>query len=118
MLGLPDGVTACLSGMDGVVTRTAVVRDAAWKEMFDDFPRQWPARAGKELVPFDPVRTMTNTWTANRGSKAPHRSWSPGTFRCRPGLPACWAPRLARQPCSKTRWQAWQPDTPAGSGSW
>jgi len=32
--------------------------------------------------------------------------------------PACWAPRLARQPSSRTRWQAWQPDTPADSGSW
>jgi len=56
MLGLPDGVTACLFDMDGVVTRTAVVHDAAWKEMFDDFLRQWSAQTGKEFVPFDPVR--------------------------------------------------------------
>ena len=39
MLGLPDGVSACLFDMDGVVTQTAVVHDAAWKEMFDDFLR-------------------------------------------------------------------------------
>ena len=56
MLGLPDGVTACLFDMDGVVTRTAVVHDAAWKEMFDDFLRQWSAQTGKEFVPFDPVQ--------------------------------------------------------------
>ena len=56
MLGLPDGVTACLFGIDGGVTRTAVVHDAAWKEMFDDFLRQWSARTGKEFVPFDPVQ--------------------------------------------------------------
>jgi len=37
MFGLPDGVTACLFDMDGVVTQTAVVHAAAWKEMFDDF---------------------------------------------------------------------------------
>ena len=55
MLGLPDGVTACLFDMDGVVTRTAVVHDAAWKEMFDDFLQQWSAQTGKEFVPFDPV---------------------------------------------------------------
>jgi beta-phosphoglucomutase family hydrolase len=37
MLGLPDGVTACLFDMDGVVTKTAVVHAAAWKQMFDEF---------------------------------------------------------------------------------
>jgi beta-phosphoglucomutase-like phosphatase (HAD superfamily) len=30
MFGLPDGVTACLFDMDGVVTQTAVVPAAAW----------------------------------------------------------------------------------------
>jgi phosphoglycolate phosphatase-like HAD superfamily hydrolase len=39
MFGLPDGVSACLFDMDGVVTQTAVVHAAAWKEMFDDFLR-------------------------------------------------------------------------------
>lgn len=56
MLGLPDGVTACLFDMDGVVTKTAVVHAAAWKEMFDDFLREWSAKAGTKFVPFDPVR--------------------------------------------------------------
>src|SRR6516162_8391004 len=56
MLRLPDGMAACLFDMDGGVTRTAVVHDAAWKEMFDDFLRQWSAQTGKEFVPFDPVR--------------------------------------------------------------
>ncbi|HEY7264263.1 MAG TPA: beta-phosphoglucomutase family hydrolase [Trebonia sp.] len=55
MLGLPDGITACLFDMDGVVTKTAVVHCAAWKEMFDDFLREWSAKAGKPFVPFDPV---------------------------------------------------------------
>jgi len=55
MLGLPDGITACLFDMDGVVTRTAVVHNAAWKEMFDDFLRQWSAKTGTPFVPFDPV---------------------------------------------------------------
>ena len=56
MLGLPDKVTACLFDMDGVVTRTAVVHSAAWKQMFDEFLRDWSAKTGTEFVPFDPVR--------------------------------------------------------------
>jgi beta-phosphoglucomutase family hydrolase len=55
MLGLPDGVTACLFDMDGVITRTATVHDAAWKEMFDDFLRKRAAATGEKFVPFDPV---------------------------------------------------------------
>jgi beta-phosphoglucomutase family hydrolase len=56
VLGLPDGIRACLFDMDGVVTRTAVVHCAAWKEMFDDFLRGWSARTGMPFVAFDPVR--------------------------------------------------------------
>jgi beta-phosphoglucomutase family hydrolase len=54
MFGLPDGVTACLFDMDGVVTQTAVVHAAAWKEMFDDFLRSRAEQTGTEFVPFDP----------------------------------------------------------------
>jgi beta-phosphoglucomutase family hydrolase len=51
MLGLPDGVTACLFDMDGVVTKTAVVHAAAWKQMFDEFLQTQPGQA-----PFDSVK--------------------------------------------------------------
>jgi beta-phosphoglucomutase family hydrolase len=34
-LGLPDGVSACLFDMDGVLTKTATVHEKAWKEMFE-----------------------------------------------------------------------------------
>ena len=54
MFGLPDGVTACLFDMDGVVTQTAVVHAAAWKEMFDEFLRKYAESTGTEFVPFDP----------------------------------------------------------------
>jgi beta-phosphoglucomutase family hydrolase len=40
MLGLPDGVTACLFDLDGVLTKTAVVHAKAWKQMFDDYLRE------------------------------------------------------------------------------
>ena len=56
MLGLPDGVTACLFDMDGVVTKTALVHDEAWKEMFDEFLRQRSAQTGEKFIPFDPVK--------------------------------------------------------------
>ena len=55
MLGLPDAVTACLFDMDGVITQTAKVHDAAWKETFDDFLRSWSASHNVPFVPFDPV---------------------------------------------------------------
>ena len=54
MFGLPDGVAACLFDMDGVVTRTAVVHAAAWKEMFDEFLRARAHSTGTQFVPFDP----------------------------------------------------------------
>jgi beta-phosphoglucomutase family hydrolase len=52
MLGLPDAVAACLFDMDGVLTRTATVHAAAWKQMFDEFLRE---REGAAFTPFDPV---------------------------------------------------------------
>jgi beta-phosphoglucomutase family hydrolase len=55
VLGLPDAVTACLFDMDGVITQTAKVHDAAWKEMFDDFLRSWSTSHNVPFVPFDPV---------------------------------------------------------------
>jgi len=55
MLGLPDGIRACLFDLDGVLTDTASVHAAAWKQMFDDHLAARAAREGTEFVPFDPV---------------------------------------------------------------
>ncbi|MEZ0074422.1 HAD family hydrolase [Planotetraspora sp. GP83] len=55
MLGLPDGVRGCLFDMDGVLTRTAIVHAAAWKQMFDEFLRERAERTGEPFVAFDPV---------------------------------------------------------------
>ena len=41
-LGLPDSITACLFDLDGVLTQTAKVHAAAWKQMFDEFLRGRP----------------------------------------------------------------------------
>ncbi|MDP8950057.1 MAG: beta-phosphoglucomutase family hydrolase [Actinomycetota bacterium] len=54
MIGLPDNVRACLFDLDGVLTRTATVHAAAWKEMFDGYLRERAARTGEEFHPFDP----------------------------------------------------------------
>jgi beta-phosphoglucomutase family hydrolase len=55
MLGLPDGILACLFDLDGVLTQTAKVHAAAWKEMFDEFLREHAAKTGARLEPFDAV---------------------------------------------------------------
>jgi len=55
MLGLPDGVRACLFDLDGVLTQTAKIHAAAWKKMFDDFLRERAAKGGEPFLPFDPV---------------------------------------------------------------
>src|SRR5215211_3351952 len=53
MLGLPDGVNTCLFDLDGVLTQTAKIHAAAWKQMFDEYLEQRAERTGEELVPFD-----------------------------------------------------------------
>jgi beta-phosphoglucomutase family hydrolase len=54
VLGLPNGVRACLFDLDGVLTKTATVHAAAWKQMFDTYLRERAERMGEEFVPFDP----------------------------------------------------------------
>nr|WP_203644047.1 beta-phosphoglucomutase family hydrolase [Streptomyces sp. SID14478] len=49
---MPRSVRACLFDLDGVLTRTAVVHAAAWKETFDAF---LAAQEGVGFRPFDPV---------------------------------------------------------------
>ncbi len=56
MLGLSNGVTACLFDLDGVLTQTAKVHAAAWKQMFDDYLRKRAQRTGEAFIPFDQIR--------------------------------------------------------------
>jgi beta-phosphoglucomutase family hydrolase len=83
MLGLPDGTLACLFDLDGVVTKTALVHAAAWKQMFDAFLRDYAAETGTEFVTFDPVHDYdryvdgrprldgTRTFLQSRGIELP-----------------------------------------------
>lgn len=54
-LGLPDHVTTCLFDLDGVLTQTAKVHAAAWKEMFDEYLKARAEQRGEQFVPFDKV---------------------------------------------------------------
>jgi beta-phosphoglucomutase family hydrolase len=52
-VGLPARVRACLFDLDGVLTDTASVHAAAWKEMFDVFLQQRASKLGVPFVSFD-----------------------------------------------------------------
>jgi beta-phosphoglucomutase family hydrolase len=92
VLGLPDAIRGCLFDLDGVLTKTAKVHDAAWTEMFDDFLRARSRRTGERFVPFDPVRDYdeyidgkpradgTRSFLAARGIELPegHEDDPPG----------------------------------------
>jgi beta-phosphoglucomutase family hydrolase len=55
VLGLPADIDALLFDLDGVLTPTAQVHAAAWKQTFDEFLRQRAQEANTEFVPFDQV---------------------------------------------------------------
>ena len=86
VLGLPDDTRGCLFDLDGVLTKTAKVHDAAWKQMFDDLLRDWSRRTGQPFVPFDPVADYdkyvdgkprldgTRSFLASRGIELPDGS--------------------------------------------
>jgi beta-phosphoglucomutase family hydrolase len=52
VLRLPEQIQACLFDLDGVLTSTAKVHAAAWKEMFDAFLASRSATSGHALAPF------------------------------------------------------------------
>ncbi|MFB0620202.1 HAD family hydrolase [Streptomyces sp. AGS-58] len=52
-LGLPDTIQACLFDLDGVVTKTAVVHAAAWKETFDALLRAYDGEQGRPFSDAD-----------------------------------------------------------------
>lgn len=56
MLGLPGETRGCLFDLDGVLTKTAQLHAAAWKQLFDGYLGDRARRLGEPFVPFDPVR--------------------------------------------------------------
>ncbi len=55
MLGLPDGVIACVFDLDGVLTTSATTHAAAWAETFDPFLLERAERSHRQFIPFDPL---------------------------------------------------------------
>jgi beta-phosphoglucomutase family hydrolase len=53
LLGLPDPISACLFDLDGVLTQTAKIHAAAWKQMFDGYLRDRVAQTGEPFRPFE-----------------------------------------------------------------
>ena len=91
--GLPAAVTVCLFDLDGVLTQTAKVHAAAWKQMFDEFLRKHAEETGTPYVEFDAGRDYdqyvdgkprldgTRDFLASRGIDLPEGKESdpPGT---------------------------------------
>jgi trehalose 6-phosphate phosphatase len=48
-----ESFDAVIFDLDGVITKTAKIHAAAWKELFDNFLQQRAKRQGKEFKPFD-----------------------------------------------------------------
>src|SRR5258708_1347855 len=83
VLGLPDSIRGCLFDLDGVLTKTAKVHAAAWKEMFDSFLRERARQTGQPIAAFDPVKDYdeyvdgkpraagTRSFLASRGIELP-----------------------------------------------
>jgi beta-phosphoglucomutase family hydrolase len=53
VLKLPEGIRACLFDMDGVLTETAKVHAAAWKQMFDAYLADRGKRESTDYGTFD-----------------------------------------------------------------
>jgi beta-phosphoglucomutase family hydrolase len=79
VLGLPDDIGAALFDLDGVITQTATIHAAAWKQMFDSYLR---TRDGDGFSPFTdrdytnfvdgkPREAGTRDFLASRGITLP-----------------------------------------------
>jgi len=49
----PKEIDAVVFDMDGVITDTATIHAAAWKQMFDEYLRKRAERQGEQFQPFD-----------------------------------------------------------------
>jgi alpha,alpha-trehalase len=79
-----SGYEAVLFDLDGVITRTATVHAAAWKDLFDEFLDRWGREHGRQLDPFDVATDYlryvdgrsrydgVETFLASRGIRLPH----------------------------------------------
>ena len=78
VLGLPDDIRACLFDLDGVLTQTAKVHQAAWKRTFDEFLHSRDAGAAEfsqadynQYVDGKPREDGVRDFLASRGISLP-----------------------------------------------
>jgi beta-phosphoglucomutase family hydrolase len=81
VLGLPDDIRACLFDLDGVLTQTAKVHQAAWKRTFDEFLRgrdpgaaEFSADDYNRFVDGKPREDGVRDFLASRGITLPEGS--------------------------------------------
>jgi beta-phosphoglucomutase-like phosphatase (HAD superfamily) len=55
VLSICDRYDAVLFDLDGVITNTASIHAACWKQMFDEYLQERGSRTGETLRSFDPV---------------------------------------------------------------
>lgn len=70
VLSLPTPIRAGLFDPDGVLTQTATVHAAAWKEMFDSFLKGQAAETDMPFVAFDTVADRGDVDETDR--RTPH----------------------------------------------
>jgi beta-phosphoglucomutase family hydrolase len=87
---LPEGIGACLFDLDGVLTQTATLHAAAWKDMFDPYLEARAKKLGEAFAPFDSVEDYdryvdgkpridgVRSFLASRGIELPEGSPSDG----------------------------------------
>src|SRR5260370_47119 len=83
VVGIAERMRGCLFDVEGVLTKSAKVHAAAWKEMFDDFLRERARQTGEPNAAFDPVTDYdeyvdgkpradgTRSFLASRGIELP-----------------------------------------------
>jgi beta-phosphoglucomutase family hydrolase len=77
VLGLPSSVTACLFDLDGVLTQTAKVHAAAWKQTFDAYLRDHGGGTFDAVADYDeyvdgkPRNDGVRSFLASRGIELP-----------------------------------------------
>ncbi len=81
VLGLPEDIRACLFDLDGVLTQTAKVHQAAWKRTFDEFLRaqdpsaaEFSAEDYNRFVDGKPRKDGVRDFLASRGITLPEGS--------------------------------------------
>ena len=85
MLGLPDSVLACVFDLDGVLTASADLHAAAWREAFDPLLAGRVEATGERFapfMPFDPRTDYYGTCTPGRASTASVPSWPAAASGC------------------------------------